>query len=56
MFLDTDRRIHELARVRHDALWDDAVESIAESAAAEWVIADAIGLDSTRLVTTWIRR
>ena len=27
-------------------MWDDAVESIAESAAAERVIADAIGLDS----------
>ena len=39
-------RIHEAALARHDALWDDAVESIAESAAAERVIADAIDLDS----------
>ena len=39
-------RIHEAALARHDALWDDAVESIAESAAAERVIADAIGLDN----------
>ena len=38
--------IREAALARHDALWDDAVESIAESAAAERVIADAIGLDS----------
>ena len=37
--------IQEAALARHDAVWDDAVESIAESAAAERVIADAIDLD-----------
>ena len=37
--------IREAALARHDAMWDDAVESIAESAAAERVISDAIGLD-----------
>jgi hypothetical protein len=39
-------RIQEAALARHGALWDDAVESIVESAAAERVIADAIDLDS----------
>ena len=38
--------IREAALARHHALWVDAVESIAESAAAERVIGDAIGLDN----------
>ena len=37
--------IQEAALARHGAVWADAVESIAESAAAERVIANAISLD-----------
>ena len=37
--------IREAALLRHAAAWADAIESIAESAAAERVIADAISLD-----------
>jgi hypothetical protein len=38
--------IQEAALARHAAAWADAIESIAESADAEQVITDAIGLDS----------
>jgi hypothetical protein len=41
--------IREAALARHDDLWDDAVESIAESANAERIIADAIDLDNDAL-------
>jgi hypothetical protein len=41
--------IHEAALARHDAVWGDAVQSIAKSAAAERVIADAIALDNDAL-------
>jgi hypothetical protein len=41
--------IRGAALARRNALWDDAVESIAESAATERVITGAIGLDSDAL-------
>jgi hypothetical protein len=41
--------IQEAALARRNALWDDAVESIAESAETEQVIAGVIGLDSDAL-------